>query len=266
MAAIDTVAGVATIGAGPVWTALTTAPGDSLQVRAFPQAGSAFLYMMSVKSPHAAAQRVRSPRLHDNVTGINLRTGETVAARFLTDYAAQNLISTDTLIEELNGTAADVNGGLLGIYYTQLPGSDGRYHSWGDIKNNIKNLKPFEVACTNSAAAGTWTDTLITATEDQLHANTDYAVLGYNTDTNVLGVGVKGQETGNLRAGGPGTTSTLRTDNYFVGLSEDSGMPMIPVFNSNNKGSFYVSTVDSIASTTPTVTLVCAELINPVTP
>lgn len=260
MAAIDTIGGVATIGAGPVWTAVTTASGDSLTVRDFPDNANAWLYAMVVKGPHADAIRVWSPRLHDNVTGINVRNGEAVSTRTLSHRCPQMLYRADTLIEELNGTAADVNGGSLHVYYESLPGASARLASWGDISGIIKSVKAFEVAVTNSGTAGTWTDTVVTTTENQFHADADYAVLGFGTDVANLAIGVKGQETGNLRICGPGTIVALDTSDYFIKLSDELSKPAIPVWNANNRASFYVSTIDNVASSTPTVTLVCAEL------
>ena len=45
-------------------------------------------------------------------------------------------------------------------------------------------------------------------------------------------------------------------------MSNRHGTPHIPVFNGNDKGAFYVSTVDNVASSTPKITLVLAELTN----
>ena len=260
MPAIDSIGAVATIATGPVFTAVTVASGDSLTVRDFPDSANAWLYGMVYKGPHAGAIRVRSPRMHDNVTGINVRNGEAVSTRTIAHRAPQALYRADTLIEELNGTAADVDGGMLNIYYESLPGANARLASWGDISGIIKSIKAFETAVTNSGTAGTWTDTVITTTENQFHADADYAVLGYATDVANLGIGVKGQETGNLRVAGPGTIVALDTTEWFVNLSNDLQRPAIPVFNANNRASVYVSTIDNVASSTPTVTLVCAEL------
>src|SRR5487761_319936 len=74
-----------------------------------------------------------------------------------------------------------------------------------------------------------------------LHANTDYAVLGYLADVAVAAVGIKGQETGNLRICGPATVLTQDTTDYFIRQALRSGRPHIPVFNSANAGSVYAS-------------------------
>ncbi len=259
MAAIDTVLTAAT-NPGATITATTAASGDSLSVRNFPSSGQGMLAHIVRDGATGGLARVRSPRLHDNVTGINFHSSETPTTLLLPRNTWQNLYSTDTLIVEETGGSAEVDIVALGIYYTSLPGSDARLNAWGDISGIIKNIKPVQVAVTNGGTAGTWTDTVITTTENQLHADEDYALLGYTSDTSLALVGLKGQETGNLRACGPGVSVSYDTSEWFVQLAQDTGMPMIPVFNSNNRNSVYVSTADKAASTAANVTLILAEL------
>jgi hypothetical protein len=76
-----------------------------------------------------------------------------------------------------------------------------------------------------------------------LNADRSYAVLGYSTDVAVCSIAVKGQETGNLRMGGPGVVATDDTNDYFAFLSEQFNIPAIPVISANNKGSIFVSCV-----------------------
>ena len=140
------------------------------------------------------------------------------------------------------------------------PGAVARLYSWADISGNVKSIKALEVDCVTSATIGQWSDTLITATENQLHARTDYAVLGYEASVAVVTVAIKGQETGNLRVGGPGPTSSFPTSDYFVQMSNMHGTPHIPVFNADNRNSVYVSTAANTASVATKVTLILAEM------
>lgn len=260
MPAISTIAVSAIApGAGP--TAAAAAPGDSLTVQNFPASGEARLFGLVRRGATGGLLRVRSPRMHDNVTGINFHSSEAVSSMLLPPQAAQSLYAGDTLIAELGGGGAgETDLGAIQMYYTDLPGSSARLNAWGDIAGIIRGIKSFQVAVTNSATAGDWTDTVITATENQLHADSDYAVLGYVTDAAQGVVGIKGQETGNLRVCGPGTALGLDTSDYFLRLSNALGLPAIPVFNANNRAGVYVSSVDSVASTTANVTIICAEL------
>lgn len=260
--AIDSINTTATNPSG-TYTATAAAAGDSLTIRNFPATSPAYLEHIIRRGATAGAARVRSPRLHDNVTGINQFSGEVVDTLSLPNQLNQPLYPSDTLIAEVTGGAAETDGIGLLVYYSQLPGVTARLANWGDISGIIKSVKPFQVAVTNSATIGAWTDTVITTTENQLHADSDYALLGYRTSAALSMVGLKGQETGNLRVCGPGTTTTLDTEDWFLRWNLAAQYGTIPVFNANNRASLYVSTCDVAASTAATITLVCAELSQP---
>lgn len=264
--AIDTVVTSAVNpGAGPA--AFTTAvSGDTLVVRNFNATATAKLIQMHRRGGTSGFFRVRSPLLHDNVRGIMLTSGQTPSLWALPLEQEQRLYSQDTLIAEGSGGAAETDLGILVIHYSDLPGAAARLHTTADIDNLIANVKPITVAITTSATIGQWTDTVCTTTEDLTKANTDYAVLGYVTSVALGMVAVKGSDTANLRIGGPGSINVEDTSNYFVRMADYHGIPFIPVFNSANKGAFFVSTVDSAASTASTITLMCAQLSQPVTP
>jgi hypothetical protein len=259
MAAFDTI-GSFVANPSSTWTATTNSPGDTFGVRSFPASGSAQLIGFVRDGATKGGARVRSPRMHDNVTGINYQTSETPSTLLVPQYFTQNLYAQDTLIVEATGGTAEDEIVATMVYYSSLPGSDSRLHAAGDIVGNIKNIKSFATAVTASATIGTWSDTLITTTENQLHANVDYAVLGYVSDTSLAAVGIKGQETGNLRNCGPGTSISYDTSQWFLNLSSWFQAPMIPVFNSANRFSVYVSVLDKAASTTANVTLILAEM------
>src|SRR5690242_1422951 len=111
------------------------------------------------------------------------------------DGIGQPLVHGDTLSVSLDAAATSDSVAALLVYYSQMSGSDGRYYSWGDISGVIKSIKAMQVAVTSSATIGAWVDTGITTTENQMHAGTDYAILGYLTSVALAAVGVKGQET-----------------------------------------------------------------------
>src|SRR6266851_1774009 len=60
----------------------------------------------------------------------------------------------------------------------------------------IQSVKSIEVDATTNIIGSGWLDTAINATEDVLHANTDYAILGYDTETACTAVAFKGIDTG----------------------------------------------------------------------
>ena len=258
--AIDTVVGHV-VNAGATVTAVTVASGDSLTVRSFGPGAYARLERVIRAGASSGIVQVRSPMFHDNVRGIRFTSAEDPTVLLLPPEVGQPLTSQDTLIAEMTGGTAETDLAALVVYYSNVLGTSARLHSWGDISGNVKSIKPLEVDCTASATIGTWVDTVATETENLLHANTDYAVLGYVTDVNCAVVGIKGQETGNLRICGPGTTVTDDTSDYFVKWSNRENTPHIPVINAANIGSVYASVVDSNASTAVKVQLILAELM-----
>lgn len=246
-------------GAGPA--AFTGAvSGDSTVVRNFAPTDVAYLEHLIRRGAAVGLARVRSALLADNVTGIQYFTGETPSVFMLPRERGEQLQPQDNLIVEGSGGAAETDLILLGIYYTNLLGASARLHSWGDVSPLIKHIKPVHVAVVASATIGQWKDTLITASENLLAANTDYAVLGYGTDVALGAVGIKGQDTANLRVCGPGTTLMEDTGDFFVQMDEDTGRPHIPVINSANQGSTFVSVADQAAGTAANVTVILAEL------
>lgn len=258
--AIDTVlVSAVNPGAGPT-AGIVTPSGDSLSVRNFAPGSNAYLQNIMRMGTAAGFVQVRSPLLHDSTQGIRITPAESPSVFSLPGAAQQNLQPQDTLIVELSGGAAETDIAALTIYYENIGGASARLHSWGDIAGNIDNIKPLRVAVTSSATIGAWTDTALTTTENLLHANTDYAVLGYMANIAFGMVGIKGIDTANLRICGPGSTQEFPTTNYFKYMGEQSGLPYIPVFNSANAGATSASVAASTASVAGVVELILAEL------
>jgi hypothetical protein len=263
MPAIDTIACFQTTVNSSL-AAGVFATGDSGVVRNFQQPAYAqLLAVMYDDVTSAQPFRIRSPLLHDNVQGLRFYPGENGAPHLLPQYMTQKLQPQDTLTIELS-TAASTGKAVAVplIYYNSLPGATARLHTKGDIMGIIKNIKPLVVTISSGGnTAGIWQDVVITTTEDLLHANTDYAVLGLLSDNTVSCLAIKGIDTGNLRVGAPGITRSEINNDWFVRLSDQTGLPTIPVFNSANKGSTYVSLMSSAATGANTdVTLILAEL------
>jgi hypothetical protein len=240
------------------------ATGDSAQVRNFPATAQARIiaaFYDDVTTP--LAWRVRSPLLHDNVRGIQFGPGAAAPSELFPSALGQNLQPQDLLTFELSTAAATGKAlGALEIYYSQLPGASARLYGLGDISGNIDNIKPVLVSIGSGAnTAGIWLDTFLTATENLLHANTDYAVLGATLDVAVACLAVKGVDTGNLRCGLPGGVNNPYGPDWFVRKSMETGLPLIPVINSANAPGTFVSIISSAATAAASsFTLYLAEL------
>jgi hypothetical protein len=117
------------------------------------------------------------------------------------------------------------------------------------------------VAVTGPVTAGDWSPgTAINATNDQLKANADYAILGYQTGTSVCAVGIAGADTGNYKVGGPGPLESVETRDWFVSLSKNQGLPLIPVINQANRANTLCHVCHTTAAGTVTVDLIVARL------
>lgn len=263
--AIDTVGFFAT-NPGATGVAATVASGDSFTVRGGAAGSPVVLEEVIRQGATAGFVRVRSPLLHDNVRGIMFTTTDTPSRFLFPPDAGQPLQPLDNLIVEISGGAAEVDGGAMVLYYNNLPGASARLHSPGDILGNIRNIKPVQVAVPVGGTAFVWTDVVLTTTENLLHATSDYAVLGYVSDTACAAVAIKGQDTGNLRIGGWGSTDPSDTSDYFIRKAEREGRPWIPVINAANRFSTFASILTSAVAGTINVQFVLAELTNPVTP
>jgi hypothetical protein len=258
--AIDTVglAFTSAATASNAWQRLNPISGDSLTVRNFSPNDRAYLVNILRQGAETNLIRVRSPLLHDNVTGIVSVIGENPGQFSLPPQVLQPLYPQDTLTVELyDNTANAANVAALQVYYTNLLGSAARLHMPGDIMGIVKSIKSIQVQVT--ATSQTWSEALITATEDLTHANTDYAVLGMTCNLPVAAITIRGIDTGNLRVSVPGTVRTDHAADYFISLSNWTQLPCIPVFNSANKGSTYVGVLAN-SSLTVMVSVICAEL------
>lgn len=263
MPALDAIASFQTT-VGSTFAAGVMATGDSAQVRNFPQSASARL--VAAFSDHVTTPRewrVRSPLLHDNVQGIRFYPGQTPSATLLPRQAQQLLEPQDLLTFELSTAAATGKAlGGISIYYDQLPGAASRLYSFGDVDPLIKNIKPVVVQVAAAAnTAGQWFDSLLTSFENLLHANTDYAVLGIVADQPIAAVAIKGIDTGNLRCAVPGVINSDVNSDYFVRLSQQNGIPLIPVINSANAPATFVSIIGSATlAATLSAQVILAEL------
>ena len=257
--AIDSIGFAATNpGAAPASGNAVLNGGDSSTIRAFSPTGKAYIDVISRQGVTEGFVEVRSPLLHDNVRGLHLITTESPAVLLLPQEVGQPMRSADATTITISGGAAEVDAGFIGVYYTDLPGAAAKLHMWSELANNVLNLHPVEVDFATTAG-GAWLDTVLTTTQNLMKADTWYALLGYTTDQPVTAVGIKGPETANMRVCGPGPTTSFRTDEYFIWMSERHGRPYIPCVNANNRAALFVSCM-AVASAATKVELIFAEL------
>ena len=261
MPAMEIITGRA-VNPGATLTAVTFGTGDSGAVRNFDTgAARGYLRNMWAQEATAGTVRIRSPRIHDNVQGIRARVVAADPRPLLPYPLAQPLYPQDVLTLEIAGGAAETDVMSALIYYDNVPGVNARLATWDQISPRIVNLVTVETNHTTGATAGDYGGSLaINANFDLLKANTDYAILGYETDVSVCSVGYRSPDFGNLRIGGPGTSQRDETRMWFTWLDQQFAPPAIPIFNAANKGGTFVDLVATQTATAVNVNTVLAEL------
>jgi hypothetical protein len=260
--ALDTTTSQGTaIGAALLPT--TVASGDSFQVKNAPLTSDVWLLNFWTHNLVAGMVRIRSPKLHDNVDAIRARTQIAVLDPILPLGAPQRLYPQDTTIVELAGSAVggNIESVVELIYYADLPGQAGRYITSDQMRARKRHIHGVRLAITLGTTVGYNGARAINGDIDQFHANTDYAILGITSDINTAAICVRGPDTGNLRCSVPGSVLLWQlVERFFVKLSDEYKIPLIPVFNSANKGATLVDAVNNQAGGTANVTIWVAEL------
>lgn len=239
----------------------TSSPGDTFTVPSFNLASPAYLDSVWVQGASTDWVSVKSPKMHDNNQGIRLRTGGTQQRNLIPGSASQPMYPVDTPTVTIDETAAATGAISLVYRFSDLPGIQPRLAQWADIAPRIKQITGVDVALGAAPAIGAYSaGNAINATFDNFQANSDYAILGYLASSAGLTLAIQGQDTGNVKVGGPLSTDPLLTANWFADQATEQGAPYIPIIAANNKGSTNVYQVATTAIAAQTVTLIMAEL------
>lgn len=241
------------------------ASGNSLTIRNAPIDEPVWLVQAWADNQTAGTLRIRSPKLHDNVQNLRFDVTASDVVPLCPPGFRQRLIPQDTLTVEHtgSGTAGDIESGALLLYYENLPGIDARLESWTEeLRRRIVHYLTVENTISTGTSGGYSGEEALNSEFDLLKANTDYALLGYLVDTECAVVRWRGADTGNLGVGGPGH-DTLRsiTAGWFITLSQSTGFPCIPVFNSANKAGILIDVAQDENGADVTVTSILAELL-----
>jgi len=259
---LDTVTSQGT-AIGAALAATTIASGDSFQVKNASLTSKVWLLEVWAHNLVAGMLRIRSPKLHDNVDAIRARVLVATLDPLLPFPAPQPLYPQDVLIHELAGSAVggQIESIVTLLYYEDLPGQQQRLITSDQMRARKKQIHGVRLAITLGTTVGYNGARAINADVDQLHANTDYAVLGITSDINTAALCVRGPDTGNLRVSVPGATALWQlTARWFEKLSDEFKMPLIPVINSANKAATLVDAVNNQAGGTCNATIWLAEL------
>lgn len=254
---------------GGAFEALAPGTGDQATFFNVPQGSGAFLAeVWAVDNLNAMEISLTASRFHDQTFGLRASVVSgaltaPVTAPVVVSPAGfdQPIFPSDVLTVQVNGTAANNANVTLVLYYPDLPGIAARFTTSASVKSRLKNLVGVRVSPTSGA--GNWGATVaLNSVTNLLHANTDYAVLGFTTNLPFAAVAIQGIDTGNLRVGFP-TLADPSHDAYgFATLSDTFGVPLIPVINSNNAGAISVQTAHTTA-VAGVIDVMLAELTTP---
>jgi hypothetical protein len=254
---------------GGAFEALAPATGDSATFFNVPQGSGPYLAeIWGVDSASACEFALTASRFHDQTFGIRLAcpSGAVLAPTTRPSLLSpagfdQPIFPSDVLTVNVNGTAADNVNMTMQLYYPDLPGIAARFATSSYVRGDLKNLVGVRVSPTSGA--GTYGATVaLNSVTNLLHANTDYAVLGFTAQTPIASLVLQGVDTGNMRVGGPVLAAPEHDAYLFANLSDQYNTPLIPVINSNNAGAITVAAAHTAAAA-KVVDVLLAELRTP---
>lgn len=203
------------------------------------------------------------PSAHDTTRNLYAGLGAALLTHLIPLGPPPVLRPQETITYEMIGSATggDIEQGLLTLLYEDLPGIQGRLISPDDVWNRAKSRVTISATLACGTGGGWSGSEAITSESNLLHANTDYAVLGITTKTSAMAVGIKAPDFGNVRIAVPGALANHDMyGNYFMHLSEEYGLPLVPVFNSANRDSILLDGMVDENGTDPIVTVHLVEL------
>ena len=267
--AYESVLGYVSSLSGTGLNAMTAGANQSFTVRNFTSGGAVLEELNMADSVGNFRTQITSPKMHDTTYGMQFYstpknfggTSTFNPVSLMPPYVNQPLYATDTLTWQTAGANGDVVIGLMGIFYSDLSGIASRLYGWDYIGPHIVNLAGVQVAPTRNGTAGLWgTAAALNSGNYNLKANTDYAILGYQSQGVGDFIAFQGTDTGNLLIGGPVSTNSQANGQYFVEKSIVYNQPRIPVFNSNNAPGFQVNVASMSTSGSPNISLLVAQL------
>ncbi len=245
-------------GAGN-FIAATPFTGGISQVRNFAQTDNAQLIEFGRKGATVGTARIRSALFHDDVQGLRVRALAADPTSHVPHWQPNLMYAQDTPLIDGDGTSTEVEAYLQSIYYSNLPGAAARLHSPADVLPLIDLISAQQVTI-SSVAPPAFATGALTALYNTLKANRDYAVLGYQSDVALLGVGLQGADTGNLVAGGTCEADIFKTRDKFVRMSYELELPLIPVINAANAPSTNVVVFNDVVAANVNITFILGLL------
>lgn len=251
---------------------LTANAGDALAVANFNTGNAKMLEAWGIDGTSVMEGQLvytRPQATHDQQHGLRFEipslvpggAGNVAAHNILPGLVTIDLYKSDTLTISVTGTAADAALVSWVTLYDDLPGVQGVFGSWDQISALQLSAVGIQVTAVASATKGAYgAQRAFNADDDRLHANTWYAILGASVQIPVTTISLLGPDWGGQRIGMPAGVLDMRSNTWFVDQSIKWGLPLIPCFNSNNKGNVLVQLADAAANTSPKIDFFLYEL------
>ena len=271
-AVVLTTASKSSTTGGTFADALTANTGDSLSVANYGNGQAKILEMWGIDDTSVAELSMvytRPESTHDQSRGFRVEipalvpggAGTVQAHQLLGGRVTADLYKSDVATLNVTSTAADAVVVSYQILYDDLPGAAGVFCSWAQVSSLQKSLVGINSQAQASGTKGAYgASRAFNADDDRLHANTWYALLGGTVRTQVTTISLTGPDWGGQRIGFPAGSPQVDSSSWFVDQEWKWGLPIIPCFNSNNRGSINIQVANATASTTPQIDFVLYEL------
>jgi hypothetical protein len=247
-------------GAGN-FIAATAFTGGITNIRNFAQTDYAKIIAFSRKGATAGTARIRSSLMHDDVQAFRVRCPAADPTDHIPQWVPNTMYAQDSPLVDGDGTNTEVEAYTLSVFYSNLPGASARLHMLADVQPLIDQLIVQQVTITAVVPPNPATG-LLTSLYNTLKANRDYAVLGFETDVPLAGVGIQGADTGNLVAGMGVPADIFKTRDCFVRYSTEYQLPLIPVINAANAPATLVVVYNDVAAAASNIGVVLGLLRN----
>ena len=248
------------------FAAMTANVGNSATIRnASANSKIWLLTAWGMATGQAVNVRVRSPLLHDNVQGIRTHIQVNNVAILLDPKFPEKMFPQDALLVEIQSITADaatnVHGFSMLVYYEDLIGAAANLISPDFLMAKREHTMTTENTITTTATGAYSGEEALSAELSQFKANTFYAIAGYTCDVTGGSVRYRGIFSSNLGVGGPAEADDqFFTMNFFVWLSERSGKPCIPAFNSADIAAVLIDATQDEGGADILVTTFCHQL------
>lgn len=262
----------ANLAGGSFADALTINSGDSFSVANFNTGGARVIEAWQGDSDTGAEAEwiwTRPQASHDQSHGFRAATpalalggaGNVASTPVLTGGTVINVFKSDTLAITASGTASDDFIASWVTEYDDLPGASALFISPSQANQlHLSSVGIFVGPTASGTAGGYGATRAFNADDDRLHANTWYAIMGWSVQTVVSTIALIGPSWGGQVIGGPAGGAFQFTNSWFQDQSIKWQKPLIPCFNSNDKGNVLVKVADLEASTQPKIDFFLYEL------